>query len=119
MERSRFLSLFKALLFSYVLTGLLLLLLALALYKFHLKESQVSIGVNAIYILACLFGGFLTGKAVKQRRFFWGLCVGVLYFTFLTLAAFVMNRALPSDTMQTVMNLVLCVGSAGLGGMLS
>ena len=52
----------KALLTAYVLTGGLLLLLALLLYRFQLSRSGVNVGIIAIYILSCFLGGFLEGK---------------------------------------------------------
>ncbi|MDO4325727.1 MAG: TIGR04086 family membrane protein [bacterium] len=119
MERSRIFSLFKTLLFSYILTGLLLLLLAFGLYKFHLKESQITIGVNAIYIITCFIGGFIAGKSIRQRRFFWGLCLGFLYFACLFLASFAITKTLPENLTQSLLNLAMCAGSATLGGMLS
>ena len=50
----------KALLLSYVVTGVLLLLLALLLYKMQLGEKEVSAGIVAVYLTATLTGG--TGR---------------------------------------------------------
>ena len=44
--------LIKSLLAAYIVTGLLLLLLALLLYKLQLSESVVNIGIIAIYVAA-------------------------------------------------------------------
>ena len=46
----------KALLLSYVATGVLLLGLAFLLYKLGLGESQVNLGIMITYILSCLAG---------------------------------------------------------------
>ena len=70
----------RSLLISYVLSGILLAALAFALYKLRLKEGQVNLMVYAVYLLTCLCGGFLAGKRIRQRRFFWGLLSGLLYF---------------------------------------
>ncbi|MDO4294632.1 MAG: TIGR04086 family membrane protein [bacterium] len=119
MGNSRFVSLFKVLLFSYVLTALLLLLLALALYKLQLDEFQVSFGVHAIYLISCLLGGFLSGKIIRQRRFFWGLILGCLYFGCLFLASFAVTHTLPSSSSQTLLNFLLCICAGIVGGVLS
>jgi len=76
MEKSKLQVTLRNLLITYILTGILLVVLALALYRFRLKEGQIRLGVNAIYIIACLFGGVLMGKSVRHRRFFWGLLSG-------------------------------------------
>ena len=56
------LRLLKALLAAYIVTGLLLLLLALLLYKLRLSEAVINLGITAIYLLACFLTGFLLGK---------------------------------------------------------
>ena len=50
----------KCLLFSYILTGGLLLLLALLLYKLHLSEKAVNAAIILIYVAASFFAGFVT-----------------------------------------------------------
>ena len=70
----------RSLLVSYVLSGILLAVLAFALYQLRLKEGQVNIMVYAIYFITCFLGGLTAGKGIRQRRFFWGLLSGLLYF---------------------------------------
>ena len=41
---------------------LMLLLLALLLYKMGLGENQVNLGILIIYIVSCFLGGFYLGK---------------------------------------------------------
>ena len=65
---------------SYLLSALLLFILAFVLYKLKLKESQIAPAVCALYAISCFAGGLLCGKALRTRRFFWGLLTGVLYF---------------------------------------
>ena len=59
----------KSLLFSYILTALLLALLAFLLYKLGLDEKSVSISMIAIYVVCTFFGGFIMGKKTGSRRF--------------------------------------------------
>ena len=51
--------LLKCLLFSYILTAGLLLLLALMLYRFSLQEKIVNICIIVIYIAVTFFAGFI------------------------------------------------------------
>ena len=54
--------LIRAQLTAWVVTALLLLLMALFLFKLELNESKVSLGMNAVYVLSCFFGGLAAGK---------------------------------------------------------
>jgi len=51
--------LLRSLLASYLLSGVLLLILSFALYRLKLGEEQVNAAVYGVYVIACLFGGFL------------------------------------------------------------
>ncbi len=67
IRSSNILFLLKCLLFSYILTGGFLLLLALFLYKFQLSEKVVSIAIIGIYVVAVFFAGFMTGKRMGSK----------------------------------------------------
>ena len=111
--------LLRALLLSYLLSAALLVLLSFALYKWKLKESQIGIAVWLVYVLACLAGGFLAGKLLRSRRFFWGLVSGLLYFLILLLLSFLMNRGTVPDLNRTLTVLGCCLAGGMLGGMIS
>lgn len=85
--------LLKALLFSYVVTGISLLLLSVLLYKFEWNEHLVSAAIVAVYVLSTVVGGIVIGKLVRTRRFFWGLLLGNLYlFCFWSLRSYCIVR---------------------------
>lgn len=111
--------LLKILLFSYILTGAFLALLALLLYKVGLTENIVSIAIIAIYVLATFFAGFVAGKKLKNRKYLWGLLMGSAYF--LVLAGVSMALGEPAGHLgdSTVTTLVLCAAGGMLGGMVS
>ncbi len=69
--------LLKALLAAYIVTGGLLLLLALLLYKLRLSESVINLSITAIYLIACFLAGFLMGKMMKTRKYLWGAAGGL------------------------------------------
>ena len=109
----------KCLLFSYVLTAGLLLLLALLLYRFSLQEKIVNIGIIAIYIAVTFLAGLLAGKRAGSRKFLWGLCMGTLYFAVLALVSLAVNRSIADVATNFVTVFCLCAGSGMLGGMLA
>ena len=102
----------KSLLVSYVVTGILLLLLAVALFRFELNEK-------AIYIMATLLGGIIIGKFAKVRRYLWGLGLGIGYFALLLLITLGVYRTLNGDAANLITTFVLCAGGGMAGGMLS
>ena len=109
----------KALFASYVITGLMLLLLAGLLYKFRLDDGKIQIGIIVTYILSCFAGGFLAGNMMKSRQFLWGLLMGLLYFVIMLVVSLAVNRGLQAASSGFVTSLLLCMGSGLLGGMLS
>lgn len=111
--------LLKSLLFSYILTGGLLLLLALVLYKAGLSQKAVSICIIVIYVLATFFAGFVTGKKLKSRKFLWGALMGLLYFLVLAAVSLAVNREPGVLSGSFATTLVLCGGGGMLGGMFS
>lgn len=108
----------KCLLFSYILTVGLLLLLALFLYRFGLSERTVSVSIILIYIAASLFAGFAAGKKMGTRKFLWGLLAGVLYFTILLGVSLMLEHGTAGISGNLLTVFLICAGSGTLGGML-
>ena len=109
----------KSLLFSYVVTGMLLALLTVLLYKFELDEQLVSAAIVAIYVLATMAGGLVIGKLVKVRRFLWGLGLGAAYFALLMLITLGVYHTLNGNAINMITAFILCSGGGMIGGMIS
>lgn len=118
MKRSLF-SFCKLLIASYFITGILLLLLAMLLYKFHIGEAIVNMGIVLIYCLSTFFTGFLAGKSMREKKFLWGLLLGAAYFLLLCLISFAITRSIEDLSGNFLTSMLLCTGSGMLGGMLS
>ena len=119
MENGIVKPLLRSLLISYVLSGLLLGALAFALFKLRLKEGQVNLMVYVVYLTACLTGGALAGRSLRQRRFFWGLLSGLFYFVVLFVVSWAMNPWSALDTERAVTVMGICALGGMLGGMFS
>ena len=91
-KESKGIWLLKALLAGYVVTGVLLMILALLLYKIDLDEQKVTMGIIATYVISTFTGGFIMGKLVEEQRFVWGLILGVIYFLLLFAVSFAVNH---------------------------
>lgn len=114
-----FISFGKLLVASYFITGILLLLLSMALYKFHISQTIVNIGIIVIYCLSTFITGFLAGKSQRQKKYIWGLLLGGAYFFVLCLISLTINSTINDLSGNFVTSMFLCVGSGMLGGMLS
>ncbi len=107
------------LLAMYVITGILLVILAALLGRVEMSDAAVSIGIIATYIVSCFAGGFLIGKKKKKKKYLWGLCVGAFYFAVLLLGNLAVNRGLDGQIVHMLTTAVLCTLSGMAGGMVS
>lgn len=109
----------KSLLASYIVTGILLLVLTFFMYKFELNEKIVSAAIVGIYVVSTLIGGMIIGKLTKSKRYLWGMVLGIIYFVLLLLITFGVYRTLNGDSVSIVTSLILCAGGGMAGGMIS
>ena len=110
--------LLKCLLFSYIFTALLLLLLAFLLFKLGLSEEIVSIAIIGIYVVSTFFGGFIAGKKLQSRKFVWGLLIGCAYFGVLAAVSILVNQPVSELGDSVLTTFILCGAGGMLGGML-
>lgn len=118
-QNTKLLALLKGLLFSYIITAFLLLLLSFMMLKLDLPGAAISGGIIFAYIISTFIGGFFMGKKAEQRKFLWGFAIGVAYFVILLLVSLMLHRvsALPLGNLATAF--IICGVSGMLGGMLS
>lgn len=109
----------KALLCAYIMTGILLLILTLLLYKAGLSEENINAGIILTYVISTFSGGFVIGKLIGVKKFLWGLLLGVLYFVLLMLISLGIYHSLQSDVVNLATTFLLCAGGGMLGGMIS
>ena len=109
----------KALLISLVASYLLSAVLLFVLYRLKLKESQITPAVYLLYGISCFAGGLLCGKALRTRRFFWGLLTGLLYFLALFAASVLLRQGRVPDFSHVLPVLACCAAGGMAGGILS
>lgn len=112
-----------ALLVMYMISGIMLLLLATLLYYFELSEETVRIGVIVVYVAAGVAGGFWIGKQMRDKKYLWGLVAGGSYFVLLFVLSLLVKSGtgeMPDfDAVRILTTLVLCGVSGMAGGMIS
>ncbi len=109
----------RSLLFSYLLSAILLIAVSFGLYKLRLQEQQVRLAVDAVYILSCVLAGFVAGKGMKHRRFFCGIIAGLLYFAVLLAVSALINKGLSVNPQEMAAAAVFCAGGGIIGSVLS
>lgn len=109
----------KSLLASYIVTGILLLILTFLVYKFELDEQIVVGVIVAIYVVSTFTGGFIIGKLTEVRKFLWGMVIGAIYVLLLFLISYGVYREFNTNGLNVITTVALCVGGGTLGGMIS
>ena len=98
----------KSLLCGYIVTGFLLLILALMLYKLGLSEQNVNAGIVLIYVISTFSAGFVLGKLA-----------GITYFVLLMLITLGVYHAFQGNVTNIAVTFLLCAGGGMLGGMIA
>ena len=110
--------LLKSIFIAYIITILLLLLLALGLYKFDLSEKVVQAAIIGIYIIATFIGGQVAGKLAKTKRYIWGIASGGTYVIILLFVSVLIYHS-PIWGREMLLSTSLCVGGGMVGAMVS
>ncbi len=114
----RLVALLKCLLAAYLITGILLVVVAGLLYKFSLGENVVDVGIIVVYCLSSLLAGLFFSKGAMSRRFLWGMAAGAVYFLVICAVTFAVEGQLHLMSSSCITTLFICTGSGMLGGML-
>lgn len=104
----------KGLFISYVVTAIMLFILALILYKAKPPEGVIGVGIILTYIISAFVGGLIVGKSAVKKRFIWGMLLGILYFLIIIIVSLILNKDIMSHLGSMIMVFFMC----GLGGML-
>jgi putative membrane protein (TIGR04086 family) len=118
-QNTKMFSILKGLLLSYIITAFILLILAFLMLKLDLSGMIISGGINFAYIVSAFAGGFFVGKKVEQKKFLWGLIMGVFYFVVVLLVSLMMNSVAPLSLGSLLTVFVISSLSGMLGGMIS
>ncbi|SEW24592.1 TIGR04086 family membrane protein [[Clostridium] fimetarium] len=109
----------KVVLITYVITGVLLVLLAFGLYKMQLSKEQIDIGIIIVYAISTIAGGYIIGKKKMHRRLLWGLLIGLTYFVVLSLIAFIVHKGVYVNGASAMKAALVCSFGGIVGGVIS
>ena len=119
INKSRIFYMIRALLFSYILTIIILLVLSLLVYKTDVSSGVIRIGIILSYILSTFFGGFVIGKGIGEKKYLWGMGVGILYFILILIVSIILNKSNFTGSASILTVFAMCTLGGTLGGMLS
>lgn len=111
--------LLRTIILCYLITFLLIGIGAVVLWKFRLSSSQMMPGTYALYLIPCLFGGFLAGRRIQEKRILWGVLLGLIYFIVLILLALTLTHTQAAFSGRTLITLALCLTGGLIGAVLS
>lgn len=114
----RLVALLKCLMAAYLITGILLVVVAGVLYKFSIGENVVDISIIVIYCVSSLLAGLFFSKGAPNRRFIWGMLAGAAYFLIICAVSIVADPDFIPISNSSITTLLICLGSGMLGGML-
>ena len=107
----------KLLLIGYVISGIILVVLAFLMLKTNVSPGVVSGGLLFAYILSCFIGGLMLGKKMEKRKYLWGVLFGLLYFVTLFVISLAMKNVTGEMSTETITIMLLCASGGMLGGM--
>lgn len=108
----------KILAAMYIVSGLLLTVLAVLVSKMEQEELIANAGMIVVYVLSCAVGGFLAAKVRGNRKFLWGMLMGAMYFATLFVVSFALNRGIDLDPVHLTTVMAICIGAGMAGGMI-
>ena len=111
-------SIVKLLLVAYVISGVVLMVLALILWKANPSTELISGGILFAYVISCFFGGLLLGKKIGKKKYLWGLLFGFIYFAIILVVSLCFNGISGEPIKNAVTVMFLCIAGGMLGGMI-
>lgn len=108
----------KVLLFEFILSIILLLIIAFVMYKTGMGQGTAKILILGVYLVSTFLGGLIIGKAEKSKRLIWGAAAGILYLAVLLVASVIVNSGLTGEN-NIILSAACCILGGCLGGMTS
>lgn len=118
MKKSQILDVIKSILIAYVISFLLLSILAALMFWCSVPEAVVRSCVCAIYVISCFVAGIILSRKRSRKKFLWGIFAGTLYAVLLFILSFVVGDAEFGGVAGVSPTIILCLLGGMFGGML-
>ena len=103
---------------EFIVSVVLLLGIALIVYKTGMGQSTARILIVAVYAISTFLGGMIIGKAQKSRRLIWGAAAGGLYIVVLLLVSLLVKSEMAASG-NVIAAVISSVAGGCIGGMCS
>ena len=77
------------------------------------------VGIYITYVVSCFVGGLIIGKVRGEKKYLWGMIVGLVFFVTLSLISLIVTGELYGSGMKAIGALVACVLGGAVGGMIA
>lgn len=114
----KIISVCKVLFLEFIVSVVLLLGIALIVYKTGMGQSTARILIVAVYAISTFLGGMIIGKAQKSRRLIWGAAAGGLYIVVLLLVSLLVKSEMAASG-NVIAAVISSVAGGCIGGMCS
>ena len=85
-------NIFMAIVRSFIVSFMLLLIFAMIMYASDVSNNVVGVMVVITYFVSTLIGGFYVGSRVNEKKFMWGIILGIVYFVLLMIVSVISNK---------------------------
>lgn len=107
---------FRGLLVSFISLGVLTFAISLLLLLTNMKEQSLFALMYFMHGAALLIGGFMTGKRIERKGWYYGGLLGIIYCVIIVLIGVLGFQS--SLNLVTLLLLVLTFSAGALGGIL-
>jgi putative membrane protein (TIGR04086 family) len=116
VQTQSFNSVFTGLLYSFISMGIITIMVSLFLLLTSMKEESLSVLIYFIHGISLMIGGFVTGKRIEKKGWYYGGLTGVIYSLIILLVGFLGFDA--SMNLITLSIFILSFSSGALGGII-
>lgn len=116
VQSHSFNSIFKGLVYSFVSLGILTFVVSLLLLLTNMKEQSMSTLIYFVHGISLLIGGFITGKRIEKKGWYYGGILGIVYCVIIVLIGMLGFQS--SLDLVTLILLILTFSAGALGGII-
>lgn len=106
----------RGLLTSFISLGLITFIVSLLLLMTSMQEQSLAVLIYFIHGIALLIGGFVTGRRIDEKGWYYGGLLGIVYCVIIVLIGLLGFQS--SLNLTTLMMFVLTFSAGALGGIL-
>lgn len=118
MKKSSVLTLTKGVVFSYLISGICLLISGhFYCFSLNCRKACWRGGIIFSYVFSCFLGGMVVSGKQEGKKYLWGLLAGILYYVILVAVSMILNREAFTRIPGVFPALFLCAFGGMLGGM--